>query len=75
MDPSRKVPLCPKKTRQNDPRDEMIDEKSFSCPFFCHSFLFQWDLLFFFFVLGEDNSNSVQMVLQWLFYCQHDSTC
>ena len=48
MDPSRKVPLCPKKTRQNDPRDEMIDEKSFSCPFFCHSFLFQWDLLFFF---------------------------
>ena len=27
-----------KKPRQNDPRDEMIDEKSFSCPFFCHSF-------------------------------------
>ena len=25
----------------------MIDEKSFSCPFFRHFFLFQWDLLFF----------------------------
>ena len=54
MDPSKKVPLCPKKTRQNDQRDEMIDEKSFSCPFFRHFFCFNG--IFCFFVLGQHDS-------------------
>lgn len=47
--PFKKGPLVSQKPKQNDRRDEMIDEKSFSCPpfaiLFCFSGIF-WDVVF-----------------------------